>query len=458
MSYPAYNFTDLQNAVIHALHGTPNANAPAAQTVNRALGLLTKMRPWRWRMKTMSIDVVQTAIDKSINRISNVVTVGQTSHQFSVGSSVAVVGAGNTSFNGQFIVTASTALPTFSVTAARATNVLTITLKAHGLLVGNHITISNCSTSAINGTYVVATVATDTFTVASTGADVAVITGYVTPVVQTITTIARATNVVTVSLVAHGIQAGNSVTIIGCSDTSFNGTFTVATAATDSFTINQTAADATPTTAGQLTPPAYLAVNYFQYAQLGNDEFAVAPLGGTIPGALFLPADFDGIVALKCAINSFRECYPVTMDDLWLRRQYAYGAAYETFFALNWLAQKTTTDVPRSVIEVHPIPQSAGPGLFVGTYMRMVPKLVNGTDIPDIPAQYHDLLLVLCRALAVSTEEDRVGSDWELFGRMVQDLAADEGASQGPIVGQMRNTLNRGWRPSPFYPAGRIQA
>jgi len=250
-------------------------------------------------------------------------------------------------------------------------------------------------------------------------------------VVQTaITSLSRTTNVITVTQTAHGYGQGAAVEIIGALDSAFNGQFIVADV---------------------LTPDTFI------LRQLGPDAVATTP-GFTIPGALLLPSDFDSLLSLKSATNSYRDVFPTTMDDLWLRRQYIYGnTAYETWFALNWQQQTSVTSAPRAVLEVYPIPQAAGVGQFVGSYLRIIPSLSASTDVPDIPTPYHGLLMTLCRALAVSNEEDRSGSDWDLFGRMVIDAAANDGASQGPIVAQLRNTINRGWRPSPFFPAGRIQ-
>lgn len=64
---------------------------------------------------------------------------------------------------------------------------------------------------------------------------------------RTISTIARNANTVTVTTVAnHDFTAGRSVTLTGVTNTSFNGTFTVATTPTaTTFTFAQTAADAT---------------------------------------------------------------------------------------------------------------------------------------------------------------------------------------------------------------------
>ncbi len=305
MPFETYTFTELQTAVTHALHGTPNSSAPASQIVNRSLNYLAKMRPWRWRMKNLSLNITATALT-SLTRASNVVTAVQTAHGFSVGSSFSVIGADN-SFKGQFIV-------------------------------------AGVTSSSI-----------------------------------------------------------------------------------------------------------------FTYSQNGSDETA-STAGSTIPGALVLPADFDTLITLKGAITSYQTVYPTSMEDMWMMRQNAYGYGYETWYALNWQSQASVTAAPRAVLEVYPIPQAAAIGGFVGTYNRLIPTMSAGTDVPDVPQQYHGLLMVLCRAMAVSNEEDRSGSDWELFSNMLKDLAADEGQSQGVVVGQMRSTLKMPFRVSNFYPNGRIQA
>jgi hypothetical protein len=395
-----------------------------------------------------------------------VVTLGLTAHGLVKGAAFTVAGADAT-FNGNFIVAnvVDADTLTYAQTAANgnatAPGTLTVSLATTvgTWVLGGILKLVKVSDPTVYHIYRVSSALVDAGAYDKLSLTHLDGTGLLAVAVP-IESLVRDTNVVTLVLTAHGLSAGSIFTVAGA-DASFNGTFTVVNVVDDNtITYAQTAANETATVTGNLVAGTQVSIQYYP---------ADLTLGSTIPGAVRLPDDFDAMVTLKCAINSFREAYPTTMDDLWLRRQYAYGAAYETYWALNWSAQITPTDVPKPIIEVHPIPQSAGTGVFVGTYMRMVPLLSTsvGTpakpedhslDVPDIPIQYHGLLLVLCRALAVSTEEDRVGSDWELFGRMVQDLAADEGASQGPIVGVMRNVLNRGWRPSPYFPAGRIQA
>lgn len=71
-----------------------------------------------------------------------------------------------------------------------------------------------------------------------------------------ITALSRTTNVVTATVAAPNLVVGAYVTVVGCSDTSFNGKFTVLSNSGSSVTWAQTAANDTDTTATMLyTPP-----------------------------------------------------------------------------------------------------------------------------------------------------------------------------------------------------------
>jgi hypothetical protein len=291
MAVEFYTLVELENAVKHALHGTPNSKAPATQIVNRSLTYLTKIHPWRWRTKNLHLGISATAIT-SMARSSNIVTVNQTAHGYSVGSYISIVGA-TTSFNGQFIVAS------------------------------------------------------------------------------------------------------------------------------------------TPT------------VDQFTFAQDEDDESAATP-GSTIPGFVQLPADFSSIIAIKAPPGSQINTVSCAFSELFERRQNSNEDSRTIYYALNWLQQTSVSGLPRAVLEIHPIPQSASASLLTGSYMRIIPTLVNSTDVPDVPSEFHSILMVLCRAMAVSGEEDKIGTDWEIFANMVKPFMADDGASQGVLVGQMNRTTTRG--------------
>ncbi len=104
-----------------------------------------------------------------------------------------------------------------------SSNVVTITTTAaHGFAVGQTVTIAGVSDNSFNGTFTIASVpSSTTFTYIQTGTLSASTSGGGTATstssVVTITTTA-----------AHGFTVGQTVTIAGVSDSSFNGTFTIA--------------------------------------------------------------------------------------------------------------------------------------------------------------------------------------------------------------------------------------
>ncbi|MCL4523304.1 MAG: hypothetical protein M1451_05250, partial [Acidobacteria bacterium] len=168
--------------------------------------------------------------------------------------------------------------------AVRASNVVTITTSAaHGVAVGNSVTISGVSDATFIGTFTVVSVpSSTTFTFSQTAADATSGGGTVanvsvnwlvndvaggnssvgtitsaglytapdvlpTPVTATITSsgAARAANVVTITTsAAHNFVVNQLIIVSGVTDTSFNGSFIISTVpSTTTFTYAQTGTD-----------------------------------------------------------------------------------------------------------------------------------------------------------------------------------------------------------------------
>jgi hypothetical protein len=89
---------------------------------------------------------------------------------------------------------------------------------------------------------------------------------YLTQVVPTftpvaITSIARASNILTVTKSSHGLAVGRKVRIHGAADVSFNGDYVIATVPTvNTFTVANIGSDASATVAGYYTPFALVVV------------------------------------------------------------------------------------------------------------------------------------------------------------------------------------------------------
>ncbi len=165
---------------------------------------------------------------------------------------------GTISTNGLFLAPAS---PPTSSTAAiitngatrafngavRSSNVVTITtVAAHAFAISQSVTISGASDSTFNGTFSITSVPTTTsFTYAQTGSNASSSGGTATSGSNS-ATIATTSVVTIVTSTAHGFIVGQSVTIAGVSDTSFNGTFTIASVpAAATFTYAQNGPNAT---------------------------------------------------------------------------------------------------------------------------------------------------------------------------------------------------------------------
>ncbi len=127
--------------------------------------------------------------------------------------------------------------------AGRISNTVTVvTATPHGFVNGESVTVAGVSDPSFNGTFTVAsTPTTQTFSFSQTAAD-SVSGSPVTPVGTAGTygaTRAGGTSSI-ITIAPHGFSAGQTVTIISVTDTTFNGAFTIASVpSTYSFTYTQ---------------------------------------------------------------------------------------------------------------------------------------------------------------------------------------------------------------------------
>jgi Tfp pilus tip-associated adhesin PilY1 len=137
---------------------------------------------------------------------------------------------------------------------------VTVTSAAHGYANTNNVVIAGVSPAQYSGTFTIANVTADTFTydvpVTPTSPSVnAYSVKLPAPAAKTIT-IHKTTGPgggCTVTSSSHGYSNGNSVTISGANPTVFNATWTVSSAATNSFQINTTGNDCNvDSTSGQV--------------------------------------------------------------------------------------------------------------------------------------------------------------------------------------------------------------
>jgi hypothetical protein len=172
-----------------------------------------------------------------------------------------------------------------------------------------------------------------------------------------------------------------------------------------------------------------------------------------------LPADFASLHVLKSAAGSFNVVEPVSLETLMEYRQYEFPASNQLYYCPSYLPQTSATAEPAPVLQIYPTPSASSANALAGIYNRRIRMMTAGTDLPEIPGDYHDLLLVLCRAFAAATEDEQVGPDWVLFNAMLPDYIAEDAMASGWSIGRMKSTVGGATLPlSQFYPNGRITA
>lgn len=159
----------------------------------------------------------------------------------------------NNDLTGTVLGTASGAMTISSI--SRSGNTATATLAAAAspaLTNGQSVTIAGSQYQGFNGTYAIGGVTPTTFTYTITTSPPTPSTGSFSASSpsspQTITSLSRSGTTVTANVAGHGYSAGQGVTITGA-PSGYNGTFTIGTAATNSFTYTITDGPVTPSTA-----------------------------------------------------------------------------------------------------------------------------------------------------------------------------------------------------------------
>lgn len=155
-----------------------------------------------------------------------------------------------------------------------------------------------------------------------------------------------------------------------------------------------------------------------------------------------LPADFEELVVIKKLNDTTNLVEAVSLDKIFEARQTgSLTLAAGLWYCLDWTPQASVTVEPTAILQLYPTPTSSTTGYLVGTYLRQIPKLANGTDAPDIPSAYHSLLKQWCRAWAVQYETGQRGADWQTFIDMLPVAERMDGRSPG-YIGTYRGGLN----------------
>lgn len=164
-----------------------------------------------------------------------------------------------------------------------------------------------------------------------------------------------------------------------------------------------------------------------------------------------LPSDLIQIRSLRRKAPGLRQVIPSTLDTIALLRQQVGYTGGDYFWALAWEPDEPA--VP--YLELYPTPADNETGAFQGFYLRKIPDLASSSDIPAIPIYLHPILKHLCRAFAISNEQDRMGIDWEIAQAGIQDAIKKDGSGQpdvGTLYRQIRTTSGESYDMERFYP------
>lgn len=153
-----------------------------------------------------------------------------------------------------------------------------------------------------------------------------------------------------------------------------------------------------------------------------------------------LPADFASLKSLHVGTCS-RAC---DIDAILTLRSRSLDMGQElTHYAVTLAPQTAASALPVYRLELFPTPSATTTtGYARGVYLRRLPLLVNNTDYPDLPALFHPLLAQLCRARAVSDQEQVESEEWRVFNNLLPAYVAEDGRMMGDL-GLMRGAVGR---------------
>lgn len=228
-----------------------------------------------------------------------------------------------------------------------------------------------------------------------------------------ITSLVRATNVVTVTKAAHGLAVGDTVRITGASS-GFDGVYIILTVPLSST---------------------------FTVSNAGSDETA-ATQGSYIPGHVNLPSDFEKMLSLAPSSQTIAWTQG-HIDEINQLRQNSF-AGFGYMYDIGYSPQASVTASPLARLELFPVPSAAATDVARMIYLRTIDNLANGTDVPDVPVHLHPVLKQICREFATSDEDQ---DDAKLIeGGRARQMLAEAIANAGmttPTSGTLKSQLGR---------------
>lgn len=168
-------------------------------------------------------------------------------------------------------------------------------------------------------------------------------------------------------------------------------------------------------------------------------------------GDIPLPDDFGELITEPIGnAAKYTTIRRLTAREIMILR--VHGATDSLFLGYVVAAGEQTdaTAPPKYVLRVAPVPASNLEDALLIHYRKIIPVYAaTGTEdddkVPAIPAGHHDTLYQLCRAFAVSMEEDPENAEWNLAASMLQRDIEHDGKATSPILGPMRHTGADEW-------------
>jgi len=167
-----------------------------------------------------------------------------------------------------------------------------------------------------------------------------------------------------------------------------------------------------------------------------------------------LPADFAEM-ATEIHVSDQTQLGDLVKSDLdeiaRLRASTLSGIAASMRYAITYVPSEEDDETPTARLELWPTPN--GVMALSGVYRRVIRKLVDESDVPDVPQQFHQLLRRYVRAHALE-EDDQVDAAeraWKKFNDLMPAALSADGrldANLGKIKGAVSQADLVRWVPN----------
>lgn len=157
-----------------------------------------------------------------------------------------------------------------------------------------------------------------------------------------------------------------------------------------------------------------------------------------------LPSDFSELRYVRGGGSIFNVATPTTLDQIFRFRQTppVVTGNLSVYYALDVAPQASATTRPTYRLEVYPTPSADATAALQYQYLRTIPPLASGTDVPDMPAHLDSVLMTMVRGFAEFYELNNPGPNWTI-GHEMLEKAKERDAMTQPIVGTLRGTVQQ---------------